>query len=53
VDQYEVNGEQEEKIFNRIAVATITVWVFEDAFRPISRDGASNVELMIRLQKPL
>ena len=24
---------------------------FDDAFRPISRDGANNIEVMIRLQK--
>jgi uncharacterized membrane protein len=47
-----VSNEQEEKIFNRIAVSTIAIDdCFEDAFRPISRDGASNVEVMIRLQK--
>jgi uncharacterized membrane protein len=27
--------------------------IFEDAFRPLARDGAGNIEVMIRLQKPL
>ena len=26
---------------------------FDDAFRPISRDGAENIEVMLRLQKAL
>ncbi len=27
--------------------------IFTDAFRPIARDGANNIEVMIRLQKAL
>jgi len=38
--------------FDRIAVPEIAINdLFEDAFRPISRDGAGNIEVMIRLQK--
>lgn len=39
-------------VFNRIAVPEIEISdLFEDAFRPIARDGAANIEVMIRLQK--
>lgn len=39
-------------IFDRIAVPEIAINdLFEDAFRPIARDGATNIEVMIRLQK--
>ncbi|KFZ31429.1 hypothetical protein IDSA_01545 [Pseudidiomarina salinarum] len=40
--------------FSRLIVPPITVQdVFEDAFRPIARDGAAFVEVQIRLQKTL
>lgn len=42
----------EKDVFDRIAVPEIIVNdLFEDAFRPIARDGAGNIEVMIRLQK--
>lgn len=38
--------------YDRIAVPEISIDdLFTDAFRPISRDGAGNIEVMIRLQK--
>lgn len=41
-------------VFNRVSVPSITVAdMFTDAFRPIARDGAGNIEVMIRLQKAL
>lgn len=40
--------------FNRVSVPAITVHdLFTDAFRPIARDGAGNIEVMTRLQKGL
>ncbi len=40
--------------YTRIEVPEIEASdIFEDAFRPISRDGASNIEVMIRMQKAL
>jgi len=42
----------EKNVFNRIAVPALSIPdLFEDAFRPIARDGAGNIEVMIRLQK--
>lgn len=42
----------EKDVFNRIAVPEIAINdLFIDAFRPIARDGAGNIEVMIRLQK--
>lgn len=43
----------EKKItFDRIAVPEIVISdLFEDAFRPIARDGAANIEVTLRLQK--
>jgi uncharacterized membrane protein len=39
-------------VFDRIAVPELSISdLFEDAFRPIARDGAANIEVMIRLQK--
>lgn len=39
-------------VFDRIAVPELIIHdLFEDAFRPIARDGAGNIEVMIRLQK--
>jgi len=44
-----------EKVkYDRIMVAAISLAdMFDDAFRPIARDGAYNLEVMIRLQKAL
>ena len=40
--------------YTRIEVPEIEASdIFEDAFRPISRDGADNIEVMIRMQKAL
>lgn len=39
-------------LYNRIEAQSISMKdFFDDAFRPISRDGASNIEVMLRLQK--
>jgi uncharacterized membrane protein len=44
--------ELQEEICTRIAVPELAITdLFEDAFRPIARDGAANIEVMIRLQK--
>lgn len=44
--------ESKELIYNRIAVPKLDIAdLFEDAFRPIARDGAANIEVMIKLQK--
>ncbi|MFT5251095.1 MAG: putative membrane protein [Flavobacteriales bacterium] len=44
--------ELQEEIYTRIAVPQLAITdLFEDAFRPIARDGAANIEVMIRLQK--
>ncbi|WP_299252949.1 DUF2254 domain-containing protein [uncultured Cytophaga sp.] len=43
-----------EPLFSRIKVPVIHVEdLFEDAFRPIARDGAGNIEVQLRLQKVL
>ncbi len=40
--------------YNRIEVPEISAEdIFQDAFRPIARDGADNIEVMIRMQKAL
>ena len=40
--------------FDRIEVPKISMQdFFDDAFRPIARDGADNIEVMLRLQKAL
>lgn len=47
-------GEINEAEFNRVEVPALSLSdMFEDAFRPIARDGAGNLEVMIRLQKSL
>lgn len=39
-------------LYDRIEVSQISIAdFFDDAFRPISRDGAGNIEVMLRLQK--
>ncbi len=46
------NGNEKEIKYNRIEVPKISMEdFFEDAFRPIARDGADNIEVMLRLQK--
>lgn len=43
-----------EPLYPRIKVPVINLEdLFEDAFRPIARDGAGNIEVQIRLQKVL
>lgn len=45
-------NKDEDIIYDRIAVPEIKIAdLFEDAFRPIARDGAANIEVMLRLQK--
>ena len=40
--------------YDRVEVPAIeTSDLFNDAFRPIARDGANNIEVMIRMQKAL
>jgi len=40
--------------YDRVMVPEILIGdLFDDAFRPIARDGASNIEVMLRLQKAL
>jgi uncharacterized membrane protein len=47
-----ISAVNNEIIYNRVAVERITIAdCLEDAFRPIARDGASNIEVMLRLQK--
>ncbi|WP_418262356.1 DUF2254 domain-containing protein [Flavobacterium faecale] len=44
--------EKEEVLYDRVEVQDISMEdFFDDAFRPISRDGADNIEVMLRLQK--
>lgn len=41
-----------EITYNRVEVPEISIAdAFEDAFRPIARDGAGSIEVMLRLQK--
>ncbi|WP_425637992.1 DUF2254 domain-containing protein [Algoriphagus yeomjeoni] len=48
------NKTENELLYNRVEVLQIRMQdFFEDAFRPISRDGADNLEVMLRLQKTL
>jgi len=45
-------GEESTVQYDRIEVPTLVIKdLFEDAFRPIARDGANNIEVMQRLQK--
>lgn len=47
-------GPSDDVKYTRIEVPEIEASdIFEDAFRPISRDGADNIEVMIRMQKAL
>ncbi|AWG21878.1 hypothetical protein FFWV33_10230 [Flavobacterium faecale] len=46
------NSHIEKTVYDRIEVPKIAMDdFFEDAFRPIARDGAGTIELMLRLQK--
>ncbi|WP_320814143.1 DUF2254 domain-containing protein [Flavobacterium sp.] len=46
------NSNEIEVVYNRIEVPEISMNdFFDDAFRPIARDGAGNIEVMLRLQK--
>lgn len=48
------NSNDEDVVYDRIEVPKISIQdFFDDAFRPIARDGAGNVEVMLRLQKAL
>jgi uncharacterized membrane protein len=44
-------GKERGKDNDRIAVPELVIEIYLDAFRPIARDGAGNIEVMIRLQK--
>lgn len=49
-----LNKNSKKDVFDRIAVPELSIPdLFEDAFRPMARDGAANIEVMIRLQKAL
>jgi uncharacterized membrane protein len=51
-DKISADKNPKKDIYDRIAVPKISIDdLFIDAFRPISRDGAGNIEVMIRLQK--
>lgn len=46
--------EDNKATFDRLSLPTIASCdLFDDAFRPIARDGADNIEVMIRFQKSL
>lgn len=46
------NKYKAEIVYDRLEVPDISVKdFFDDAFRPIARDGADNIEVMLRLQK--
>jgi uncharacterized membrane protein len=46
------NNSENTILYDRIAVPGISMAdFFDDAFRPICKDGAGNIELMLRLQK--
>lgn len=48
------SGKDTEVVYNRVEVPEVDlIDLFDDAFRPIARDGANNIEVMIRLQKAL
>ena len=53
-NQPQTKKECKDEIYNRVAVPELVIAdLFEDAFRPIARDGAANIEVMLRLQKAL
>ena len=46
------NDQKNEILYDCLTVPKISMAdFFDDAFRPISRDGAGNIEVMLRLQK--
>jgi len=46
------NRNENTVTYDRVEVPTISMEdFFDDAFRPIARDGADNIEVMLRLQK--
>ncbi|MDO6769216.1 MULTISPECIES: DUF2254 family protein [Cellulophaga] len=51
--QKEIESDRKPEVtFNRIEVPQIAIEdFFDDAFRPIARDGADNIEVLLRLQK--
>ncbi|WP_274473899.1 DUF2254 domain-containing protein [Mangrovimonas aestuarii] len=51
-NQFNQNNNENSIIYDCITVPKISmIDFFDDAFRPISRDGANNIEVMLRLQK--
>ncbi len=51
-DEVQKQETNNEIMYSKIAVPELVLAdLFEDAFRPIARDGAANIEVMIRLQK--
>lgn len=51
-NQENENNKIEKTVYDCIEVPKISIDdFFDDAFRPIARDGANNIELMLRLQK--
>lgn len=52
IENKKQNNNKEEVTYNRLEVPNIAIEdFFDDAFRPIARDGADNIEVMLRLQK--
>jgi uncharacterized membrane protein len=48
---WDKDAEESEVCYDRIEVPKISIReLFDDAFRPIARDGAGNIEVMLRLQ---
>ncbi len=46
------NDQKNETLYDCLTVPRISmIDFFDDAFRPVSRDGAGNIEVMLRLQK--
>lgn len=46
------NNKENKLYYDCISVPEISMFdFFDDAFRPISRDGAANIEVMLRMQK--
>lgn len=49
-----IDSDKEDPLYDRVYMPTLSPQdLFDDAFRPIARDGAGNIEVMIRLQKAL
>ena len=48
------NDSSTKLTYNRVEVPELaSIDLFEDSFRPIARDGAGNIEVMLRMQKAL